>query len=480
MKKTLSLLLVVVVAAACAAARLGPSASRLSTDVRITADGANRARAILLRAVLRTRHDMGGETVWDPGSLYRDYTFLRDLYMAALPLEGYFDATTLRAALAPYFDSVGGDPVGPAQAAQHFILAGPTAQYREGANNTGFRPTYDTAAYMILTTGLVYRRGDKTIFSARKAALQSMFEETPRAASGLLYSDPTEANCGWGFESGNYVYGELGMASALYAQAAREMFYMATDQGDAATANVFRSHFDRLVNGLSTLRRHDGLYRPAHDIDRRHTMLSALMVAEELIKDPAERSQTALALRSGVLANQFLSTTGAMRHLFVDEYFPAAGNPPGSTQNGGYWHGPWVGWLARAMLVADDRPLAQRVIQTAVDALNAIHDRTGNAPWEIQNADGSEHHYNSHLSIAAGGFLELAVDPLPIGRYRLATLADGVAAATPRGFTVDAGGSTGVLAEEGLAGLTGSVTLRGPTGATVSTLTTSAPVIVPD
>ena len=95
---------------------------------------------------------------------------------------------------------------------------------------------YDTAAYMILTSGLIYRRGDPSIFNARKAALQAMFEETPRAPSGLLWSDPARWSCGWGFESGSGVGGELGMASALYAQAAREMIFMATEQGDTATA----------------------------------------------------------------------------------------------------------------------------------------------------------------------------------------------------------------------------------------------------
>lgn len=477
MKKTLSLILVLATASACVGAPVRPDQP---SDERFTVEGANRAKAILMRAVLRSRHDMSGETVWDPGSIYVAYTFLRDVYMAALPLEGYFDAATLRTALVPYFDSIGGDPVGPAQAAQHFILAGRMAQYREGANNTGFRPTYDSAAYMILTSGLVYRRGDKTIFAARKAALQAMFEETPRAPSGLLYSNPTEANCGWGFESGNYVYGELGMASALYAQAAREMVYMARDQGDDATAATFQAHLDALVKGLATLRRPDGLYRPAHDIDHRHTMLSALMVAEGLITDPDERSRTAIALRSGVLENQFLSTTAAMRHLYVDEFFPGAGNPPGSTQNGGYWHGHWVGWLARAMVVAGDRPLAQRLIQTAVSSLNAIHDRSRNAPWEIQNADGTAHSYNSFHSIAAGGFLEVAEDPQPVGRFKLVTRSDGVTGATPPGFTLEAGGTTGVLADESLAGLSGTVVLRGPTGAVVSTLSTAAPLVVPD
>ncbi len=476
MKKLLSLLLVLATASACAGAPVRPGPG---PDERFTVAGANRAKGILVRAVLRSRHDLDGATVWDPGSMYGAYYFLRDVYMAAAPLEGYFDAATLRAALVPYFDSIGGDPVGPAQAAQHFILHGKTPQYREGANNTGHRPTYDSAAYMILTAGLVYRRGDPTIFNARKAALQAMFEETPRAPSGLLYSDPAERNCGWGFESGNYVYGELGMASALYAQAAREMIYMATEQGDAATVATFKAHYQALVKGLATLRRPDGLYRPSRDIDRRHAMLSALMVAEGLIADPVERRRTALELRAGVLSSQFLSTTGAMRHLYADEFFPGAGNPPGATQNGGYWHGQWVGWLARAMVVAGDRPLGHRVMQTAVDALNTIHDQTGSAPWEIQNADGTAHAYNNLYSMAAGGFLEVADDPQPAGRFMLVTRADGVTAATPSGFTVEAGGTSGVLSEESLAGLSGTVVLRDPTGATVSTLSTTAPLIVP-
>lgn len=457
----------------------GTSDSADVADFRFTGTNVSRAKAILARAVYSSRGGMGATPVWNPGSIYTAYFFLRDLYMASAALPGHFTAAALSPGLERFFATVGGDPIDATQAAQHFIIATETPQYREGANNVGLRPTYDTAAYMILTTGQVYRRGDKTVYATHKAALKAMFESTPRAASGLLYSNPGEANCGWGFESGNYVYGELGMASALYAQAAREMVYMATDQGDTAYAATFKTHYTTLVTALRTLRRADGLYKAGSLADVRHAMLSGLLVAEDLIPDPQERAETAQALRNGVLQGQVVNPGGAVRHLFVGDYFPGAGNPPDSTQNGGWWQGQWTGWVARAMIVAGDPKLGQKIIQDAVDKLNAIYDVGGGAPWEIQNADGTAHWYNSLNSMAAGGFLEAATDQKPVGSYKLITQTGSDVPLAPRGFTVDAGGVFG-LSEETYTGYSGQVVLRDPDGYTVTLLNTSAPVIVED
>jgi hypothetical protein len=450
----------------------------LDNPIRFAGTAVNRAKGILMRAVLRSSHYVFSTPMWDPGSTYSAYFFLRDLYMAAAALPGYFDSARLTPGLNQFFASIGGDGVGPAQAAQHFTISNLTASYREGSNNVGYRPTYDTAAYMILTAGQVYRRGDKTIFNTRKAALQAMFEETPRASSGLLYSNPTEQNCGWGFESGNNLYGELGMASALYAQAAREMVYMATEQGDSTVAAAFQAHYDALVAGLRTLRRSDGLYKPNDLADLRHSILSSLMVSEGLILDPAEREQTARALRDGVLTGQVCSVAGGVRHLFVGEYFPGAGNSPGDTQNGAYWHGQWTGWLAKAMVVAGDPDLGLRILQSACDKFNEIQD-SGNptAPWEIHNFDGSAHWYNAAYSMAAGGFLECIDDVEAAGSYKLDSTGTPL---SPVGFSINNAYGTGYISEESYTGLTGTVDLYGPDGTLVTSLSTSTPVIVVD
>jgi hypothetical protein len=453
------------------------SATGGPVQVRFTGVNVNRAQSILMRAVLRSRHTMSGETVWDPGAPnYSPYTFLRDTYMASAALPGYFDASVLGPYLDLFFDTIGGDAVDATQAAQHFILATATPQYREGLNNVGYRPTYDTAAYMILTTAQVYRRGDPTIFDTRKAALKAMFESVPRASSGLLWSDPAQESCGWGFESGAQVNGELGMASALYAQAAREMVAMAKEQGDAATAVAFQAHYDSLVAGLRTLRRTDHFYKPSSNLDRHHTMLTSLMVAEGLIEDPSERALTAVALKNAALAGRFLSPTSAMRHLFVGEIFPDYLGPE-EAQNGSYWHGQWVGWLAKAMVVAGDNLLAQKTIQAAVTRINTYHDAAGTGPCEYETLEAVC--IGQAYSMAAAGFLEVISDQKAAGSYKLAT-DTGPATLTPRGFTLDDGGVTGLISEEDLSTLTGTIVMRGPDGSTVDSISSTDVVIEED
>lgn len=373
----------------------------------IPAPGARVARAVGLRAVLRSRGTYGALAGVQPsGDGSYNALWLRDLYMMALPYPGWFTAAYLRPIVDAFVASIGGEVANPNYPAERIETNGnPT--YRPGPVGAGYGalPAFDSAPYLALLASLTYERGDLTVFSTHRAKLEQALEAAPRSASGLLYSNPAAYSVDWGFQDTCRPPGDVGMGSALHALAYRRLEAVALADSNVASAEVYRSRANALITALRTIRRTDGFYKPSSGLDKRHAMLTALIVAERLCSDgEAVVSAQALlaAYRGGTITER-----GAMRHLVLGDYFTSG--VADTYQNGGYWLGEWIGWLARSFESIGASDSARKVMKDAVDELLREHRVDALAPWEWSYASTR----GAHLYGASTAFLAAATEAYP-------------------------------------------------------------------
>jgi len=350
------------------------------------AAGARLARSIVLRAVLRSRGTYGGVAGVNPsGTGQYGALWLRDYYHLSRPFPGYFTAAVMRPVVDAFVATIGGEVANPSYPAERIGTTG-TATYRPGTN-WGYYPVFDSAAYLALLAVATHRAGDRAVFAAHRAKLETALGAAPRDGAGLLYVDPallgnSRVTCGWGFEDSVQLSGGVGMATALHAWAYEELRLVAIEDGNAGAAVNYRKQRDDLISGLRTLRRSDGFYNAATGDQKPHAMLTALVVAKRLA-DGAEEAESAAALlreyRRGTITQR-----GAVRHLVAPSYFTTTTAGVNTYQNGGYWLGEWVAWLADSWVGIGARDAARQVLQEAVDEVLRQHRVDGQAPWEWQ------------------------------------------------------------------------------------------------
>lgn len=370
---------------------------------RIAARGVNAARAIGLRAIMRSRATFGSVDGVAPGVGY-NALWIRDYYMMASAYPGYFTAAVLRPVVDAFVEGIGSWSGGGNYSPERIETDG-TLTYKPGvAPGAGSLPAFDNAPYLVLLASLAHERGDTTVYTTHGSRLALALAAAPRDASGLIYSGPSYT-VGWGFEDGIPLLGGLGMVSALHAQAYRVMAEMAADKGDMTGVATYASAFKSLRTALRTLKRSDGFYNAATTETKPHVILTALIVAEGLCGASEGRDSSAAlvsAWRAGLISQR-----GSIRHLVYPNYWTPGAMTQGTYQNGGYWLGQWVGWTARAMAVTD--PGAAAVLaEEAVAEVNREQRIVGNAPFEWTNGSGGGATY---YGAASGMFADLSDNP---------------------------------------------------------------------
>jgi hypothetical protein len=362
--------------------------------------GVNQARAICLRAGLRSRGTFGAVNGWFPsGAGVYMALWLRDTYMQALAFPGWFTAAYLRPIVDAFVGSIGGNLDFPSSPAERIELDG-SYTYKSGSPpGYGDRPSMDSPLYLAQLLVLCARRGDATVYETHRLALQTAFGSVPLGPNGLIYSNPDGPlgfSVGWGFEDITNQTGELGMVSALQALAYLRLGELAIELGDIVLGETYIRAKNDLVVGLRSLRRSDGWYKPSSNLDLRHSMLTNLVVSEGLCSS-TEAQASALTVQKAY-RSALLTERGGMRHLVNPDAFPLI---QGGYQNGGYWLGEWLMWLSNTLAYLNDIAGASKIFSDATEEILREHKASSLAPLEwfsgaLQGAD---------LYSSAGAFL---------------------------------------------------------------------------
>lgn len=411
--------------------------------------GATVAKQLALRTVLRSRGTYGGVESPNPSATGTyPWVFLRDFVMMVRAFPGYWNATRLRATLDQFGAAIGGDALTPTAPGEHIATNG-AVYYRPG-HTYGYYPCFDNASYWTRLLCETHRAGDATAYSTWKAAAKAALDGTPRA-SDLLYSDPalTGSNIptiGWGFEDYQYVHGHLCMVSALYVDAYLDLASVAASVGDSAMATSCTDAANLILTRLPDFRRVDNYYNASTNSQVPHAMATAFIVAKGYCST-VDRAASAAALLADYQAGK-LTQRGALRHMPTPYTFPGAGSSAGTYQNGAYWLGEWITWLADSLAYAGRSDLALQVMQDATDELLRQHRVDGWTPWEWQNGASR----GATGSGAASGFVADLTEASP--RFVDLTLPTNDALELPHGHRITAlaatasGPTTAVLVVE--------------------------------
>lgn len=229
----------------------------------------------------------------------------------------------------------------------------------------------DNGAFMALSVcRYVDYSGDYDFFKKHEPNLRRAMDFTNKAPNGLVYNDPENPQCIYGFTDVVKKTGHLLMTSVLYYDACLllEKLCRKTGVGDA---DDYKKQADDIKKSIGVLwDRHSGAFYAASGLCRQYDVWGTAFVLShpELVNEEQEKKAL------DFLVNNYdrYVERGQIRHILHPEEWGATFRyrPNGVYQNGGYWATP-LGWLV-PVIAKRDPEMANRILS---DCLKDFRER---------------------------------------------------------------------------------------------------------
>ena len=263
--------------------------------------------------------------------------------------------------------------------------------YGPGSQQRPLAPyALDNNAFMVQLVAAYVRRWDDTsLFVDAYPALAKALAQTPRSPSGLVWNDPAQPVCPYGFTDTVRKTGELLFCSALFYQAARDMAWLCRKVG-WRQAERYEAWADQIRRALVRLwDPRTGMFFAASEDCRQLDVWGTSYAAWTGLLTETQRRRAALYM---IRHREQLFWRGHVRHLPASQQWHKlfVRVPPGTYQNGAYWTVPlpWVATLLSELNATMAEELVLEAVQTfrAEGIYECINRADGRVPGYVVSA----------------------------------------------------------------------------------------------
>lgn len=233
----------------------------------------------------------------------------------------------------------------------------------------------DNSSFMaMLVCSYVHQFPDKLLFKELEPLLSKALSFVITSGKGLVYNDPSNPQCVYGFTDIVKKTGNLLFSSLLFYKANLEM-YQLCKKYDCGTPSVYKYRYESVQQNIGALWNEDQGMFWAADIDCRQTDIWGSAYAVEIgITSNSQAIRIANYLADHI--NE-IAYKGQIRHLPSSEGSWSNLFKPceeGTYQNGAYWATP-LAWVI-PVLARSDKTLAKKVLETVISDFqtNGIHE----------------------------------------------------------------------------------------------------------
>lgn len=224
----------------------------------------------------------------------------------------------------------------------------------------------DNGPFMaLLVCSYLNQHEDTALFRKVEDKLLLGLDFIKRNESGLVYNDPENPQCVYGFTDIVKKTGNLLFSSLLYFKACREMEALCRKY-HVGNPDIYKTRADRIQHNIHILfDQKSGMFRAA-DRDCRQIDIWGSAYAVSVGICSAEQSKRISAYLSRNADDIILR--GQIRHLpgsdagWNNLFIPCA---EGTYQNGAFWATP-LAWIV-PVIAQEDLPLAKQIVQDAID-----------------------------------------------------------------------------------------------------------------
>jgi len=224
----------------------------------------------------------------------------------------------------------------------------------------------DNGPFMaLLVCSYVNQFGDKELFIEVEAQLRKGLDFIRRKESGLVYNEPKNPECVYGFTDIVKKTGNLLFTSLIYYKACIEMEQLCVKYG-IGNASVYKRRHEYIRQSINKLWDEGSGMFWAADVDCKQIDIWGSAYAVEVgVASDEQAKQIA-----DYLINNYdqLAQRGQFRHLAGEDkgwnnLFKTC--PEGTYQNGAYWATP-LAWIVPT-IAKQDLPLAKKIVKTVID-----------------------------------------------------------------------------------------------------------------
>ena len=229
----------------------------------------------------------------------------------------------------------------------------------------------DNGPFMtLLVCSYVKQFKDETLFRDVEAKLRKGLDFISRSESGLVYNDPTNPQCVYGFTDTVKKTGNLLFSSLLYFEACRDMEELCRKY-NFGNPDIYKVRSEKIQKSINILMdKKSGMFRAADkDCKQIDIWGSAYAVNVGICNVEQSKRISEYLIRN---ADQIV-LNGQIRHLPESDsgwnnlFQPCA---EGSYQNGAYWATP-LAWIV-PVIAQQNLPLAKKILQNAINDFQEI------------------------------------------------------------------------------------------------------------
>jgi hypothetical protein len=233
-----------------------------------------------------------------------------------------------------------------------------------GKNNQLADHALDNAAFLASAVcRYVSNSGDLAFFRQHEPALRRGMDFINRAPNGLVYNDPENPQCVYGFTDIVKKTGFLLFTSVLYYDACLRM-EVACRESRAGDTTEYARRAQLIKDNLGVLwDRHSGAFYAASGLCKQYDVWGTAFALYHGLATPEQETRALDFLVNNY--DRFVQK-GQIRHILEPETWQAtfAYRPAGVYQNGAYWATP-LGWFV-PVLARRDPALAQETLQACL------------------------------------------------------------------------------------------------------------------
>jgi hypothetical protein len=224
----------------------------------------------------------------------------------------------------------------------------------------------DNGPFMaLLVCSYVNQFKDETLFRDVEAQIRSGLDFIKRKENGLVYNDPENPQCVYGFTDIVRKTGNLLFSSLLYFKACREMEDLCRKY-NSGNPEIYKVRSDKIRKSINTLMdKKTGMFWAADKDCKQIDIWGSAYAVSVGISSVEQSKRISEYLSSN--ADQII-LNGQIRHLTGNDsawnnlFIPCA---EGTYQNGAYWATP-LAWIV-PVIAQQDLPLAKKIVKDVID-----------------------------------------------------------------------------------------------------------------